>query len=118
VWLVVAWADRSIVPGAGWLLVTGLVLVGGIPYHIYQQRRNGSAACSTRPRLSPLQISSLAAQALGVQLLWPAGSSEFAVALPFLSWSGWPYVFIAAGLLGLAWSSLSCDNRAEVLAKE
>jgi hypothetical protein len=111
IWLIVVWVDRAVAAGAGWLLVTGLILVTGILAHIYQQRRNTSVGCSTRPRLSPLQISSLAAEALGVQLLWQAGSPEFAAVLPLLTWSGWPYTFIAAGLLGLAWSSLSCDSR-------
>lgn len=96
-----------------WL--TSLILVGGLVTHLYQYGRQRFTACSTKPQVSSLQISALAAEALGVQLLWYAKTPGFLTTVPLLTWSGWPYIFIIGGLLGLAWCSLGCTCHDEAL---
>ncbi len=70
-------------------------------------------ACSTRPQLRPLQVSSLASEALGLQMFWLA--EPLAQASPLLGWPFWPYVFILGGVIGLGWLSLSATCRDEAL---
>jgi hypothetical protein len=113
----VSWLNQTYTVGAGWLALTFIVLMAGIVMHFYRLRRPQLQVCSTRPQVRPLQISCLAAQALGVQLLWLNESPEFATVLPWLAWSGWAYLCIIGGLVGLGWLSLFCSCRDEALLK-
>jgi hypothetical protein len=104
------WLNQAYIPGSGWLLLTALVVMGGIITYLYRQR---SVGCSLKPQVNGLQISCLAVQALGVQLLWLAELPELA---PF--WSGWAYLAILTGVAGLGWLSLFCSCRDEALQRE
>jgi hypothetical protein len=114
-WLIFTWFNHPIAIEIAWLWLTTVTLFGGILFYLYQRRTLQLTACSTKSQVRPLQVSCLAAQALGVQLLWTTESPDFVTALPFLAWPGWPYVFILGGVASLGWLSLYCDCRDEAL---
>ncbi|MFQ5613385.1 MAG: hypothetical protein ACE5H9_14760, partial [Anaerolineae bacterium] len=116
-WLAVGWLEQNYPAGTGWMSLSLAVLLGGIGWRLYRQGRQEGAACATTwPNVSPLQVSCLAAQALGIQWLLFAGSFQRVGLLPIAAWSGWPYLSIAAGLLGLGWFSLHADCHDEALS--
>lgn len=113
-WLVVRWVDRALAPGLGLPALTVIVALGGVAWHL-RARRATALSCATGPRLRPLQVSSLALMALGVQLLHAAEAPAAVAALPLLAapWLG--PAFILAGVGGLGWLSLSATCRDEAL---
>lgn len=100
------------------MIITTLIMTGSLALYFYQWRQQRLATCSTNPRVSPLQISGLAAEVLGAQLLLYADSPEFEAAFPLLTWWVWPYIFIVGGLAILGWHSLSCSCHDEALSRE
>jgi hypothetical protein len=114
-WLNFTWFNHLIAIEIAWLWLTTVILISGILFFLYQRRRLQLTACLIKPQVRPLQASCLAAQALGVQLLWTIESPDFVTALPFLAWPGWPYVCILGGVVGLGWLSLFCNCRDEAL---
>lgn len=110
------WLNRIQPTEIFWLWLTAAILLGGITVYFCQRRRRQfTAACSLNPQIHPLQISCLAAQALGVQLLWQAESPQFAVLSNPSLWAILPYLLIVGGVAGLGWLSLSCNCRDEAL---
>jgi hypothetical protein len=103
-----------------WLWLTTAVLLGGLVVYFYQRRRRCfTPTCSLKPQIQPLQISCLAAQALGVQLLWQTEWPQVGAALSLAYvWSVLPYLLILGGVAGLGGLSLSCDCRDEALTRE
>ncbi|MBE7556627.1 MAG: hypothetical protein HS126_36725 [Anaerolineales bacterium] len=112
---VLIWLDPVAMARLGGLWLTIVILLGGIAVHLDQSYHSKLTACSVKPQIHPLQVSCLAVQALGVQWLWYAASPDFVAVIPFLAWSGWPYLCIVSGVAGLGWLSLSCDCRNETL---
>jgi|GEM_PF-4557634 len=117
-WLTLYWFNHLYAANLGWLGLTTLIVAGGVATHLYQRRKAKLTVCSIKSQIRPLQVSCLAAQALGVQWLWYAESPHFWAAWPFLAWTGWPYLFIISGVAGLGWLSLWCDCRDEALKVE
>lgn len=103
-----------------WLLLTMTVLLGSIGVYFYQRwQQPFIPACSLKPQIHPLQISCLAAQALGVQLFWQTEPLQIdaAFSLAYI-WSLLPYLLMIGGVTGLGWLSLGCGCRDEALARE
>lgn len=117
-WPLAVWLDQAFAPGTGWLWLTLTVLLGGIAVHVLRRREYAACSTSAMPRVSALQVSCLAAQALGVQLFWGSGSPAFSAAFPLLALPWLPFVFIAGGVAGLGWLSLFCDCRDSALKGE
>lgn len=112
---VLIWLDPISMARLSGLWLTIVILLGGIAVHLDQSYHSKLTACSVKPQIHPLQVSCLAVQALGVQWLWYAASPDFVAVMPFLAWSGWPYLCIVSGVAGLGWLSLFCDCRNEAL---
>lgn len=86
--------ERFLLPGSGWLWLALTMMLGGIGVDLLQRWHGRGAVCSPNFRPSPLQISCLASQAVGVVLFQQA---PFAFLSP-----GWlPFVFVIGGVLGL-----------------
>lgn len=111
------WLEQPMAAPAAWLWLTTVTLAGGVVLYLYQHHNLQLTVCSIKPQVLPLQVSCLAAQALGIQLLWYTESPYFVALLPFLAWPGWPYFFILSGVAGLGWLSLWCNCRDELLLK-
>ena len=108
-WVIIAWLDTTLVPGAGgvWLALT--VLIGGVAVRLRQGRT--PSACATGPRLRPLQVSCFGAIALGVHLLRAAETGILAAAIPALAAPWLPAACIIGGVGGLAILSFGSDCR-------
>jgi hypothetical protein len=113
--LTIPWFNHLNTTNLRWLGLTTLIVAGGIVTHLYQRRSAKLTVCSVKPQIRSLQVSCLAAQALGVQWLWYLESPDFVAAWPFLAWPGWPYICIISGVAGLGWLSLFCHCRDEAL---
>jgi hypothetical protein len=104
---VVIWLERAYVPGVGWLWLALSVTFGGIGVALLRRRAGRGAACTPGPRLSPLQVSFLALQVVGVVLYHNAQNAQFRAAFPALS-AGWlPLLCIVGGVLGLGILSIN-----------
>lgn len=113
--VVVIWLEGALAPGAGWAWLLITAALGGVGVDLARRRHGQGSACALKPQLRPLQVSCLAAQALGV-LLWNAGPQPaFAAALPWLALPWQPLALVVAGALGLGVLSVFCDCRDEAL---
>jgi hypothetical protein len=99
--IIVAWLERAYAPGVGWLWLALTVALGGIGVDLLQRFHGRGQVCAPGPRPSPLQVSCLALQAVGVILFQSAQSAPFQVALPLLSAAWLPLACVVAGALGL-----------------
>lgn len=108
-WLIVAWLDTALAPGAGGVWLATTILLGGIAVRLRQARQ--AASCATGPRLRPLQVSCFGAIAFGVHLLQHADAGALAAAFPLLAAPWLPPAFILGGVIGLAILSFGADCR-------
>lgn len=90
------------------IVLTLVVIGGGIVFHLRDVRRR--VACALKPRVQALQVSCLAAQALGVQFYAREVGQIFN--LPFA------VACIVIGVAGLGALSIFCDCRNEELSRE
>jgi hypothetical protein len=90
------------------IVITLAVIIGGIIFHLRDQRTR--VACARKPSVRALQVSCLAAQALGVQFYSREVGQVFS--LPFA------FGFILVGVAGLGALSLFCDCRDAELSKD
>jgi hypothetical protein len=90
------------------IALTILVIIGGIIFHLRDQRTR--VACALKPSVRALQVSCLAAQVLGVQFYSRDGGQI----------GNLPYAFgfILVGVAGLGALSLFCDCRDAELSKD
>ncbi|MGQ9549680.1 MAG: hypothetical protein ACUVSY_02025 [Roseiflexus sp.] len=108
-WLIVAWLDAILAPGAGgvWLALT--VTIGGVAVRLRQ--KGTTSACTMGPRLRPLQVSCFGTIALGVHLLHATETGVLMAAIPILAAPWLPAACILGGVGGLAILSLGSDCR-------
>lgn len=111
------WLDQNIAAGLGALVVTLAIGLGGVVVRLSRIGRT-AATCVTGPRLGPLQVSSLALIALGVQCFHAAESGGALPALlPILGEPLLAPICIGAGVGGLAILSLFSTCRDEALSR-
>ncbi len=108
-WVIIAWLDATLAPGAGgvWLALT--VVLGGVAVRLRQG--HGAASCAVGSSLRPLQVSCFGAIALGVHLLHAAETGLLTAAIPVLAAPWLPAACILGGVGGLAILSFGSDCR-------
>ncbi len=109
--VIVAWLERRLAPGAGWIWLTLTVALGGAGVALLRRIRGQGLSCALGPRLRPLQVSGLALQALGALLFHYAQNPAFQGALPLLAAPWLPLACVLSGLLVLGLVSISADCR-------
>lgn len=113
---VVVGLERAYAPGAGGLWLALTTVFGGIGVELARRRAGKGAICRPGPRVSPLQVSCLALQAVGIILYHNAQNPLFRAAFPALTEAWIPLACILGGVLGLGVLSVSGSCRDADLA--